>query len=371
MKSCLWLNHIPYNYPRLLGPTSNKYSQWSSVVSFNINVIPNSEFQILTASDKAVSDYFGNSVSISGNVAIVGANRADPGGTTDAGKACIFRYNGTSWIEEAILIASDKTAYDQFGYSVSISGDVAIIGASYADPDGTSAAGKAYIFRYNGTSWIQEAILTASDKAVGDYFGNSVSISGNVAIVGATYADPSGTWLAGKAYIFRYNGTSWIQEAILIASDKAVGDQFGYSVSISGNVAIVGAYYASPGGITNAGKAYIFRHNGTSWIQEAILIASDKAAYNYFGWSVSISGNVAIVGANYADPGGTVNAGKAYIFRYNGTSWIQEAILTASDKAASNFLVNSVSISGSVAIIGVSGADPDGTTDAGEAYIFV
>ena len=126
--------------------SNNNYSQWSSVVSFNIIVIPNSEFQILTASDKAGGDYFGWSVSISGNVAIIGAYYASPGGTTNAGKAYIFRYNGTSWIEEAILIASDKAAGDNFGRSVSISGNVAIVGANRADPDGTTDAGEAYIF---------------------------------------------------------------------------------------------------------------------------------------------------------------------------------------------------------------------------------
>jgi lipopolysaccharide export system protein LptA len=349
----------------------NKYSQWSSAVSFYINVIPNSEFQILIASDKAANDYFGWSVSISENVAIVGASAANPGGTTDAGKAYIFRYNGTSWVQEAILASSDKAVDDNFGNSVSISGNVAIVGAPYADPGGTEDAGKAYIFRYNGTSWIQEAILIASDKAASDQFGYSVSISGDVAIVGANLADTGGTTDAGKAYIFRYNGTSWVQEAILTASDKAAGDYFGNSVSISGNVAIVGATYADPGGITSAGKAYIFRYNGTSWIQEAILIASDKAASDWFGYSVSISGNVAIVGAYYASPGGTSFAGKAYIFRYNGTSWIQEAILIASDKAGSDYFGWSVSISGSVAIIGASYGDPGGTTNAGKAYIFM
>jgi len=348
----------------------NKYSQWSSAVNFNINVIPNSEFQILTASDKAASDLFGWSVSISGNVAIVGAYRASPGGTTSAGKAYIFRYNVTSWIQEAILIASDKTAYDSFGWSVSISGNIAIVGAYMADLGGTVNAGKAYIFRYNGTSWIQEAILIASDKAAGDLFGNSVSISGNVAIVGAPGADLGGTLDAGKAYIFRHNGTSWIQEAILIASDKTAYDQFGYSVSISGNVAVVGAWMADPGGTADAGKAYIFRYNGTSWIQEAILTASDKAANDNFGGSVSISGNVAIVGAYKADPGGTTDAGKAYIFRYNGTSWIQEAILTASDKAANDQFGWSVSISGNVAIVSARFADPGGISNAGKAYIF-
>ena len=335
------------------------------------NVIPNSRFQILTASDKAANDWFGCSVSISGNVAIVGASDAAPGGTLDAGKAYIFRYNGTSWVQEDILTASDKARGDNFGTSVSISGGVAIVGAYYASPGKTAQAGKAYIFRYNGTSWIQEAILIASDKARGDWFGCSVSISGNVAIVGANRADPGKTTDAGKAYIFRYNGASWVQEAILIASDKARGDNFGTSVSISGDVAIVGAFYASPGGISDAGKAYIFRYNGASWIQEAILTASDKAANDNFGVSVSISGDVAIVGAYYASLGRTIDAGKAYIFRYNGTSWVQEAILTASDKAASDHFGFSVSISGNVAIVGSDKADPGGTTDAGKAYIFV
>jgi hypothetical protein len=334
------------------------------------NVIPNSKFQILTASDKAADDWFGCSVSISGDVAIVGASDAAPGGTRDAGKAYIFRYNGTSWVQEAILTASDKARDDNFGRSVSISGDVAIVGAYYASPGGIINAGKAYIFRYNGTSWIEEAILTASDKARGDWFGGSVSISGDVAIVGANLANPGRTRDAGKAYIFRYNGTSWIQEAILTASSKAEDDQFGWSVSISGDVAIVSAPYANPGRTTNAGKAYIFRYNGTSWVQEAILTASDKAVGDWFGGSVSISGNVVIVGATYADPDGTEDAGKAYIFRYNGTSWVQEAILTASDKAANDNFGNSVSISGDVAIVGAYYASPDRTIDAGKAYIF-
>jgi len=350
--------------------SNNRYSQWSNVVSFNIDIIPNSEFQILTASDKAADDSFGWSVSISGNVAIVSALYADPGGLTSAGQAYIFRYNGTSWVQEAILTASDKAASDYFGNSVSISGNIAIVGARSADPGGTTDAGKAYIFRYNGTSWVQEAILTASDKAANDWFGCSVSISGNVAIVGASDADPSGLSSAGKAYIFRYNGTSWVQETILTASDKAAFDAFGLSVSISGNVAIVGACFASPGGIINAGKAYIFRYNGTSWVQEAILTASDKAESDNFGYSVSISENVAIIGARSADPGGTTDAGKAYIFRYNGTSWIQEAILTASDKAAYNYFGISVSISGNVAIVGACYADPGGLSDAGKAYVF-
>ena len=114
------------------------------------NVTPNSKSQILTASDKAANDWFGCSVSISGNVAIVGASDAAPGGTLDAGKAYIFRYNGTSWVQEDILIASDKARGDNFGFSVSISGDVAIIGAYLADPDGITNAGKAYIFVRGG-----------------------------------------------------------------------------------------------------------------------------------------------------------------------------------------------------------------------------
>ncbi|WP_119564746.1 FG-GAP repeat protein, partial [Vibrio cholerae] len=314
----------------------------------------------LMASDAQTGDNFGSSVSISGDTAVVGAYYEGTGGA-----AYIFTRNGTSWTQQAKLTASDVELNDFFGYSVSISGDTAVVGAVNEDTGG-SDAGAAYIFTRNGTSWTQQAKLMASDAQTGDMFGRSVSISGDTAVVGAIYED-TGASDAGAAYIFTRNGTSWTQQAKLMASDAEVNDYFGYSVSISGDTAVVGAANEDTGG-SDAGAAYIFTRNGTAWIQQAKLMASDAEANDIFGRSVSISGDTAVVGAIYEDTGGS-NAGAAYIFTRNGTSWTQKAKLMASDAEANDYFGYSVSISGDTAVVGASREDTGGS-DAGAAYIF-
>ena len=164
---------------------------------------------------------------------MVGAWNDDDGGG-NAGSAYIFVRDGESWTEQEKLTASDAVAGDRFGYSVSISGDYAIIGA-WGDFDGGSWSGSAYIFFRDGESWIGQAQLTASDAAAGERFGLSVSISGDYAIVGTYGAD---NW-RGSAYIFVRDGESWTQQEKLTASDAAVDDHFGFTVSISGEDAIV------------------------------------------------------------------------------------------------------------------------------------
>jgi len=214
------------------------------------------------------------------------------------------------WLERQKLLASDGAANDYFGLSVSISGDLAIVGA-YFDDDNGSMSGSVYIFKWDGTAWSQQQKLLAADGAAGDYFGRPVSISGDYAIVGACGDDDKGGD-SGSAYIFKWDGTAWSQQQKLLASDGAVGDYFGRSVSISGDLAIVGAHCDDDKG-DNSGSAYIFRRDGTGWVQQQKLLASDGAASNYFGWSVSISGDYAIVGA-YGDDDKGDDSGSAYIF---------------------------------------------------------
>jgi len=329
-----------------------------------------SEIAKLIASDGATSDWFGYSVSISGDYAIAGAWYDDNSNGADAGAAYIFKRSGTSWMQEAKLTASDGAASDWFGCSVSLNGDYAVIGAYSDDTSSGSNAGSAYVFKRSGTSWTQEAKLTASDGAAYDYFGYSVSISGDYAIAGANGDNNGNGADAGAAYIFKRSGTSWTQEAKLIASDGAAGDCFGCSVSISGDYAIAGAWYDDNSNGANAGSAYIFKRSGTSWTQEAKLIASDGAAGDCFGCSVSISGDYAIAGANGDDNGNGADAGAAYIFKRSGTSWTQEAKLIASDGAAGDYFGDSVSISGDYAIAGAPGDDNGNGADAGAAYIF-
>jgi len=328
------------------------------------------EREKLFAAAGAAYDQFGASVSVSGDLAIVGADMGD-GSVADSGSAYIFQWDGTSWVQQQKLLASDGWAGDGFGRSVSISGDLAIVGA-WGDDDNGGSSGSAYIFEWDGTSWVEQQKLFASDGVAGDMFGLSVSISGDLAIVGAEGDDDNGTW-SGSAYVFRWDGTSWVQQQKLLASDGAIADEFGWSVSItsaladpeSGDYAIVGTYYDDDSG-ESSGSAYIFKWDGTSWFEQQKLLASDGDIGDHFGHSVSISGDQAIVGARGDDDNGGRHSGSAYVFKRAGTSWVEQQKLFASDGAAGDWFGVSASISGDYCVVGAwnNGAKQ------GSAYIF-
>jgi hypothetical protein len=316
--------------------------------------------QKLTASDRASQDNFGESVSLSGDYAIVGARYEDPNNINNAGAAYIYVRNTSTgaWFEQQKIQAGDKATNDAFGYSVSLSGDYAIVGAYGKN----SSTGAAYIYTRDPSTgqWGSEYKITASDRATSDLFGRSVSLSGDYAIVGAFGKNSS----TGAAYIYTRSGTTWGNEYKLTASDAASQDYFGISVSLSGDYAIVGAPYEDAnGGVNdNYGAAYIYTRSGTSWGSEQKIQANDKATGDQFGYSVSISGDYAIVGAN----GGNSGTGAAYIYTRIGTTWGNEYKLTASDATTGDSFGQFVSISGDYAIVG-AGNKNSGT---GAAYVY-
>ncbi|MCF7809520.1 T9SS type A sorting domain-containing protein [bacterium] len=328
----------------------------------NLCALPESK---INASDLQASDYFGTSVSIDGNYAIVGAFLEAPGGVSSAGSAYIFYRSDNSWTQQAKINASDPQADDYFGISVSINGDYAIVGAYYEDPGDINRAGSAYIFHRSGEDWTQQAKINASDAEEEDNFGAFVSISGDYAIVGAYLEDPGGVSAAGSAYIFHRSGEDWTQQAKINASDAQESDRFGYSVSINGDYIIVGAYGDDPGG-----SAYIFHRSGEDWTQQAKINASDAQESDRFGYSVSINGDYVIVGASEEHPGDVSNAGSAYIFHRSGEDWTQQAKINASDLGQDDRFGTSVSISSDYVIVGAPEEDPGNVSMAGSAYIF-
>jgi hypothetical protein len=266
--------------------------------------------------------------------------------------------------DEVKLTPSDGAAGDWFGYSATISGDYAIVGA-HCDDDRGDYSGSAYIFKRDGTTWSQQAKITASDGAAGNHFGCSASISGDYVIVGALGADNSGA--SSGAYIFKRDGTTWNQQAKITASDSAAGDHFGYSASISGDYVIVGAWGYGESG-DHSGSAYIYKRDGTTWSQQAKITASDGAEADWFGCSAAISGDYAIVGDIFDDDHGS-DSGSAYIFKRNGTTWRQQSKITASDGVRGDLFGQSVSISGDYAIVGAN-CDDDYGENSGSAYIY-
>ena len=316
----------------------------------------------LVASDPNASAFFGCDVAISGNTLVAGAKWNDEDGA-QSGAAYVFARSGTTWSQQARIQSSDIQANDFFGEYVAIHGDTIVVGLTGEDAGG-SAAGAAYVFTRSGTTWSQQAKVVSSDIAAGDQFGTGVSIDTDTMVVGASYE----TDTRGAAYVFTRSGTSWSQQAKLVASDGNGGYYFGNTVSISSDSVIVGSISDYDGG-ANAGSAFVFTRSGTTWSQQAKIQSSDIAAGDKFGSSVSIEGDTVVVGADREGAGGG-NAGAAYVFTRSGTSWTQAKKLVASDAQASDLLGFSVDISSNTVVAGARGEDTGGS-GAGAAYTFI
>ena len=311
------------------------------------------------ASDGAAYDNFGHSVSVSGDTAVIGAH----GDSGNRGSAYVFVRTGDSWVEQAKLTASDGAAGDYFGYSVSVSGDTAIIGA-FGESDNGVRSGSAYVFVRSGGSWSQQTRLRASDGRAGGYFGSSVSLSGDTAVVGS-WGDDN---LSGSAYIFVRGANGWTQQAKLTADDGAAKDEFGRSVSVHGDIAVIGAYLDDDDGI-DSGSAYVFVRNEDTWSQEAKLKAINATPGDHFGHSVSISGDTAVIGNRGNDYRGMVS-GSAHVFVRNGGDWVEQAKLLANDGREGDAFGYSVCVRGDIAVIGAY-RDDDNGVNSGSAYVYV
>ena len=377
----------------------------------------------LVAPDARTGDYFGISVAIDGDTALVGAHRVNKP-TADAGAAYVFERIGNSWIHTAHLTAPDATKFAYFGFSVGIDGDTAIVGA-IRDDEAAKEAGAAYIFVRSGTQWTFQTKLLGNNTESDDQFGYAVDVDGDFAIVtapknkgvGAAYIykregteweqkrnrirlrmipiDPDGASFfgvsvdisgetavigaiggvvgedaVGAAYVFTQNEPPfWNQHTKLVASDRDNGDQLGFAVAISGNEVIAGAPKHSAGGLAS-GAAYLYEQKeGGTWVESVKLSDGETATEDQFGISVSISGNLAISGAQQDDDIAP-NAGAAYIFERSGSLWLQRAKLNANDAKAGDLFGNTVAISGETAVIGAPGVDDVGP-EAGAVYIFV
>jgi hypothetical protein len=335
----------------------------------------------LLASDAASSDQFGKSVALSadGLTAIVGAHQQDTSPNSNQGAAYVFTFSAGTWTQQQKLLASDLGNNDFFGDLVALSsdGNTALISATSESTSPTAGNGAAYVFTRSGSTWTQQAKLLASDRASSDFFGESVALSsdGDTAIVGVIVEDTSPNTDNGAAYVFTRSAGVWTEQQKLLASDAATNDYFGQSVALSadGNTAIVGAYLEDTTA-TDQGAAYVFTRSGGSWTQQQKLLASDAGIQNYFGRSVALSsdGNTAIVGADGQDTSPNTDNGAVYIFTRSGSTWTQQQKLLASDRGTYERFGKSVALSadGNTALIGADNEDTSPNTDQGAAYIF-
>ena len=338
----------------------------------------------LTAPDGAAEDQFGNAVAVNGNVVGVGVREGDLGANLGQGLACVFvsDLGGAGlWRCTRKLTASDGARGDSFGSSVAVSGDVMAVGAANADSPNPNQ-GAVYVFDRNagGTgNWGQVKKLIVGDGAASDFLGCSVSVDQDVIVAGASGDDVGGNGNQGTANVFERNAggpNNWGLVRQLIASDGGRNDSFGCAVAVSGDLIVVGARYHDVGANLDQGAAYLYKRDAGgagNWGQIKKLTADDGVTLDRFGFSVSVAGDLVVVGAYWDDVGANLDQGSAYVFERNAggeNNWGQVRQLMADDGAASDLFGHAVSVSGELIVIGAKDAAVGSNLEQGVAYAF-
>jgi len=321
----------------------------------------------LTSSDGAAGDLFGQSVVLSGSTIVIGADGHSVGANTAQGAAYIFNLSGSSWSQTAELTSSDGAAHDNFGSSVAMWGSTIVVGANAHMVDGNAGEGSTYSFAQvvgsGSATWTQTGEFAATDGGAQDEFSSQVAISGTTILAGAPDHWVGANGDQGTAYLFETEA----QQGEVTNSDGAAGDQFGFSAAVSGTTAAIGADQHNGA----QGAVYVFSLSGHTWNQTQELTASDGAAGDEFGYSVSIANGEILVGAPFHTVGGHSTEGDAYVFVVQGGTWTQSQELTSTDGTANDSFGTAVAVSGSTAVVSAPNHTVGTNTHQGVAYVFV
>lgn len=328
------------------------------------------DWATVSADVGADDDDFGISVALSGDFAVVGAP-GDDEEAEDAGAAYVFERVGHAWVQRAKLTAgADAISNDEFGASVAISGNTIIVGAAEADPLEVTNAGAAYVFRQDGEAWPLEQLLIADDMTELDRFGSAVAIDGDNVAIGARFHGTPGN-VPGAAYVFVRSGAEWTQEGFLSATSGVNADLFGDSLAMRRPFVVVGAPAKSAGG----GAAFLFVFGAMGWVQLTELDSSAASQFAGFGTSVAMTTSHAVVGAPQdentcpdANPG--TACGGAYVYQRSGPQWSHVATLIPADTYEGQRLGTSVAIDGTTIVVGAENDNQAAGTAGGAAYVF-
>jgi len=341
-----------------------------AVSPFTVDTLDYLEQKVL-APDGEAQDSFGMSVAFDGNTAIVGAPYDSIGSNESQGSAYVFVWDGSTWTMQQKLTAPDGDEYEYFGESVALEGDTVVVGAELDETDSNFGQGSAYVFVRSGTTWSQQQKLTASDGKADDYFGQSVAISGDSVLVGSS-TDIESIEGRGAVYVFVRSGTTWSEQQKLIASDGSEYDYFGVSVAISGDTALIGAYTDDENGHADQGSAYVFVRSGATWNLQQKLTATDGETYELFGGAVALLNDTALIGAEAGDvyvQGD--DQGSAYIFTRSGSSWSQQQKLTATEVCDYKEFGKAVTLSEKFALVGAPGDTIEEHNGQGSVYVYM
>jgi hypothetical protein len=312
--------------------------------------------QTLSAHDEEpnLDDNYAWSVAISGDTLVVSALTDCTAGFA-AGAAYVYVRNGTTWSLQQKLTAGDPASFSSFGISVDVTGDTVVVGA-HSDDDAGYGTGAAYVFHRNEGLWTEQQKLKASDAVADSSFGLSVSLSGQTIAVGAPGLSSPGANFTGAVYVFVNNGSAWLEQQKIEADDITAGQELGYCVAVSGETLVATAPGESVG-MHTYGAAYIFERNGTTWDQQRKFVDRDATRTDGFALRAAIDGDTIVIG-DIKNNTAALWGGAGYVYVRNGNAgWSLQYTLTAADAAYPDFLGLSVAISGDTIMLGASQKD--------------
>jgi FG-GAP repeat len=320
-----------------------------------------------------VNDSLGFSVSMSGEFAITGAPKADIGGNANQGAVFVYRLVNNKWAFFKRLVDPSGAAGDEFGRSVSINGNNAMVGSPRDNILSNADQGSVCYFQFNGTDWVFVQKITDGAGAANDNFGFSVGISGNKAIAGSPWDDVGANVNQGSVSFYEYNGTSWAFKIKMTYSSGKAGDNLGFSVAIDGDNAVAGApfwnyeYGSGPTILEDQGTVIGYKYSGGNWANNTERKNNRLEIGEKFGYSVALAGNAAIV----AETGYDAGYGRARIYSYGSTiSFVSEFLVAKPTPGIDDAFGTSVAISGQYAIIGIRGDDISSNVNEGSASLF-
>jgi hypothetical protein len=298
---------------------------------------------------------FGRAVAIHADIIAVGAPESNGPIANAQGAVNVYRRVNGAWTFEQRLTASDGAVSDFFGASVAVSGNRVVVGAFAADAPGQDDRGAVYVFQHNGVSWIEQAKLSPSDGAATDWFGNCVAINGGTIVVGSPNKDGLAIPNHGAAYVYVPIGEFWNEQGILLPDTLQAHSAYGSSVAIDGNTIVVGSFNWNSDTVAHGGAAFVYTRSGDVWTQQAQLLASDASDNDFLGDAVAISGNTIVCGAYGVDSPGLSLRGAAYVFTRVSDAWTERKKITASTPQASAFFSRSIALFGDTVAVGASG----------------
>jgi FG-GAP repeat protein len=319
------------------------------------------ELQRITPDDTAAAE-FGYRVLLRGDLAIVTADQSSPNGNTAQGSAYVFAPDNTgTWAQTQILLADDGQTFDNFGSTASMDGNTLLIGAHGATVGANAAQGAAYLFANHSGTFSQTGKVVADDGVAFDNFGITTAIAGDTLFVGAATAAIGGHNGQGAVYAYHLDNGIATQTQKLVSDDGAANDNFGLSLAFDGTTLMVGAIFSG-----GTGAVYVFTNDGTSWQQQQRLSIAGISQFSYFGNAIALRDGKALIGADGQNVGTDTTVGAAYLFGFDGTSWVQQHTFLASDGTTDDFFGLAVDYDGTTALI--STLHPNG--NQGAAYFY-